>query len=182
MDYSGNIASADAIKIVLESNRRMIDRVTETMRIAIAHTNSQSSALIKAVPRELITKNLQPLLSHSTMQAIVKIQSEQIAKISKQIVEINKMSLLTSQSEITIDEPDELIDEEVLVPTAIETKANNFAIWINLVDNHPILAILVADLFYHYVRDPVWNYVDAHYTFPTVLSWLKWLVQFISFP
>ena len=36
MDYSGNIASADAIKIVLESNRRMIDRVTETMRIAIA--------------------------------------------------------------------------------------------------------------------------------------------------
>lgn len=63
MDYSGNIASADAIKIVLESNRRMIDRVTETMRIAIAHTNSQSSVLIKTVPRELITKNLQPLLA-----------------------------------------------------------------------------------------------------------------------
>jgi len=116
------------------------------------------------------------------MQAISKIQREQIANLSKQIIEINKMSLLASQSEITIDEPDELIDEEVLVPTAIETKANNFAIWINLVENHPILAILVTDLFYHYVRDPVWNYVDAHYIFPTVLSWLKWLVQFISFP
>lgn len=67
MDYSGTIASADAIKIVLESNRRMIDRITETMRIAMAHMNSQSPALMKTVPHELLTKSLKPLLSQSTM-------------------------------------------------------------------------------------------------------------------
>lgn len=81
------------------------------------------------------------------MQAIVKIQSEQIAKISKQIVEINKMSLLTSQSETTIDEPDELIDEEVIVPTAIEAKTKHLITWEN------------ASKYMQYLVKSFWNFV-----------------------
>ncbi|TGE65555.1 hypothetical protein C6P12_02545 [Weissella confusa] len=178
MDYSGNIASADAIKIVLESNRRMIDRVTETMRIAIAHTNSQSSVLIKTVSRELITKNLQPLLSQqSTMQAIVKIQSEQIAKISKQIFEINTMSLLTSQSEITIDEPNELIDEEVIVPTAIEAKTKHLITWEN---TSKCMQYLVKKLFEICVIEPSLKSLFDDFLLPIffkILEWFLWLLS-----
>ena len=177
MDYSGTIASADAIKIVLESNRRMIDRVTETMRIAIAQANSQSSVLIKTVHRELITKNLRLLVPHSTMQAIIKIQSEQIAKISKQIVEINTMSLLTSQSEITIDEPDELIDEEVIVPTAIEAKTKHLITWENA---SKFMKYLVKKFLEFCVIEPFLKSSFDDFLLPIffkIWEWFLWLLS-----
>lgn len=177
MDYSGTIASADAIKIVLESNRRMIDRFTETMRIAMAHMNSQSPTLMKTVPHELLTKSLKPLLPHSTMQAIVKIQSEQIAKISKQIFEINTMSLLTSQSEITIDEPDELIDEEVIVPTAIEAKTKHLITWENA---SKFMQYLVRKLFEICVIEPSLKSLFDDFLLPIffkIWEWFLWLLS-----
>ncbi|MCT0021117.1 hypothetical protein [Weissella cibaria] len=179
MDYSGNIASADEIKIVLESNRRMIDRVTETMRIAIAHTNSQSSVLIKTVSRELITKNLQPLLSHSTMQAIVKIQSEQIAKISKSLPNISK---LYPNDLYNIDEEIQLDTEEVEVPYSVEAKVRHLNIWLELVNHHPKVASLIVLLFVHYVSDPMWSFADTHYMFPIFQSYLNGLRNSLTFP
>lgn len=180
MDYSGNIASADAIKIVLESNRRMIDRVTETMRIAIAHTNSQSSVLIKTVSRELITKNLQPLLSQqSTMQAIVKIQSEQIAKISKSLPNISNLYLAGVYSS---DAKTKLIHEQPNISYSVESNSQNLNSQQTRTDSQPIWVWLLSVIFVHYISDPTWNYVDMHYTFPTVLRLLQWFVQLISVP
>lgn len=179
MDYSVNIASADAIKIVLESNRRMIDRFTETMRIAIAHANSQSSVFIKTVPRELITKNLQPLLSHSTMQAIVKIQSEQIAKISKALPIISNSHLTGVYSS---DAKTKLIHEQPNISYSVENNSQNLNSQQTHTDRQTIWVGFLITIFVHYISDPTWNYVDMHYIFPTVLRLLHWFVQLISVP
>ncbi|MCS9990732.1 hypothetical protein [Weissella confusa] len=179
MDYSGNIASADAIKIVLESNRRMIDRVTETMRIAIAHMNSQSPTLMKTVPHELLTKSLKPLLSQSTMQAIVRIQSDQIAKISKSLPNISK---LYPNDLYKIDEEIQLDTEEVEVPYSVEAKVRHLNIWLELVNHHPRVASLIVLLFVHYVSDPMWSFVDTHYMFPIFSKLLEWVAQLINIP
>lgn len=179
MDYSGTIASADAIKIVLESNRRMIDRITETMRIAMAHMNSQSPTLMKTVPHELLTKSLKPLLSQSTMQAIVKIQSEQIAKISKSLPNISNSYLAGVYSS---DAKTKLIHEQPNISYSVENNSQNLNSQQTRTDSQPIWVWLLSVIFVHYISDPTWNYVDMHYTFPTVLRLLQWFVQLISVP
>lgn len=179
MDYSGTITSADAIKIVLESNRRMIDRITETMRIAMAHMNSQSPTLMKTVPHELLTKSLKPLLSQSTMQAIVKIQSEQIAKISKSLPNISNLYLAGVYSS---DAKTKLIHEQPNISYSVENNSQNLNSQQTRTDSQPIWVWLLSVIFVPYISDPTWNYVDMHYTFPTVLRLLQWFVQLISVP
>lgn len=152
MDYSGTIASADAIKIVLESNRRMIDRVTETMRIAIAHMNSQSPALMKTVPHELLTKSLKPLLSQSTMQAIVKIQSEQIAKISKSLPNISNLYL----NDVHRDDADAVLDDEPI----------EASIQLEVTKNH----LISRENFLKFVKFIIKKFVEINIIEPVIKS------------
>lgn len=152
MDYSGTIASADAIKIVLESNRRMIDRVTETMRIAIAHMNSQSPALMKTVPHELLTKSLKPVLSHSTMQTIVKIQSEQIAKISKSLPNISNLYL----NDVHRDDADAVLDDD----------PNEASIQLEVTKNH----LISRENFLKFVKFIIKKFVEINIIEPVIKS------------
>ncbi|WP_108730280.1 hypothetical protein [Weissella cibaria] len=185
MDYSGTIASANVMKIVLESNRRMIDRFNESTRIAIAHAVSQNIAPIIDAANKA-TKNLKPLLPQSTLQAIVKVQSEQIAILNESFTNISKLYRnvqYNSDEEIQLDTDEIRLDaDEVEVPYSVEAKARHLNIWLELVSNHPKVASLIGLLFVHYVSDPMWNFVDTHYMFQIFSKLLKWVVQFINVP
>lgn len=182
MSYNETIDSMEFITKFAESLQTMMDEITKYIPLAVVRMSKQMNESMNSIPYKQIVKNYQPLFSQSTMQAISKIQREQIAYLSKQIVEINKMNLLVSQSEITIDKPDDLINDEVAVSMPVETKTSYLAMLKNFVTNHPVQTFFISQFFSHYILDPSWNYADINYTFPTVLNLLKWLVQFIGFP
>lgn len=174
MDYSGNIASADAIKIVLESNRRMIDRVTETMRIAIAHMNSQSPALMKTVPHELLTKSLKPLLSQSTMQAIVKIQSEQIAQITSSLPDMSKLYLngvYSGASDTDLD------DEPTTAPIQLEATNNHLISRANFLT---FVKYLIKKFLEMNVIEPIIRYLFDECVKPLLENLWNWLLIILS--
>ena len=152
MDYSGTITSADVMKIVLESNRRMIDGFIESTRIALAHMNSQSPALIKTVPHELVTKNLQPLLSQSTMKAIVKIQSEQIAKISKSLPNISNLYL----NDVHRDDADAVLDDDPI----------EASIQLEVTKNH----LISRENFLKFVKFIIKKFVEINIIEPVIKS------------
>lgn len=177
MSYNETIGSMEYITKFAESIRPMIDEMTKYIPTTIARMSKQMSESVMSIPYKQIVKNFQPVFSQSTMQAITKIQREQIANLSKQIVEINKMSLLVSQSEITIDEPDELIDEEAIVPTTIETKAKHLITWENA---SKFMQYLIKKFLEICVVEPFLKSLFDDFLLPIFFKIWKWFLWNLS--
>jgi hypothetical protein len=187
MNYAEIVNPAETMARITKLMQPTIIQINKALPATFVQASKQFSEVMKPVPYEMINKNIQSLFSKSAIQVVADFQSKQTENLRKSLAAINELNRQRLHDELvqTLDkdnEPNESIDEEVEISMPVETKTIHFAVWVNLTKSHPLLAILVAGLFFHYVRDPVWNYVDAHYIFPTVLSWLKWFVQFISFP
>lgn len=177
MSYNETIDSMEFITKFAESLQPMMDEMTKYIPLTTTRMSKQMNESIKSIPYKQIVKNFQPLFSQSTMQAITKIQREQTLNFSKRIIEINKISLLASQREITIDEPSELLDEEVIVPTTIEAKTKHLITWKNA---SKFIQYLVKKLLEICIVEPFLKSLFDDFLLPIFFKIWEWFLWTLS--